>query len=59
MAAEHIHVEGLPESQSKLIEKLYEMLGDKAPGDTLMKEIIGPFYKRMKAADARRQSGRK
>jgi hypothetical protein len=49
-ASVYIYVNGLPESQSQLIDKLYEILGDKAPGDTLMKEIIGPFYKRHKAA---------
>jgi hypothetical protein len=31
-----------------------KILGDDVPPDTLMKEVIGRFYKRMKAVDARR-----
>jgi hypothetical protein len=53
-ASEYVYEYGLPESQSKLIEKMCEILGDDAPADTLMKEVIGRFYKRMKAVDARR-----
>jgi hypothetical protein len=59
VAAEYIAEYRLPGSQSKLIDKVSTILGDAAPGDTLMKEIIGPFYKRIKAASDRRQSGRK
>jgi len=53
-AAEYVYEHGLPENQSKLIEKMYEILGNAAPAETLMKEVIGSFYKRMKAVDARR-----
>jgi hypothetical protein len=58
-ASAYVHEYGLPKSQAKLIEKVSEILGDRAPGDTLLKEIIGRYYKSIKAAEDRRKSGRK
>ena len=59
LAAEYFAEKGLPRSQSKLIEAVSLILGEAAPSDTQMKEIIGPFYKRIEEAYARKKSGRK
>jgi hypothetical protein len=58
-AAVFVVIHSLPKTQSKLIESLFEILGDRAPQLTLMKEIIGPFYTRIKSELDRKKTGRK
>ena len=46
----HIAIEGLPKTQSEFISRVQQKLGSKAPGDTQMKERIGPLYNAVKKA---------
>ncbi|MCJ2144719.1 hypothetical protein [Methylobacterium sp. E-066] len=49
-AACHIATDGLPATQSEFIGVLQEKLGAKAPGDTQMKERIGPLFNAVRKA---------
>ena len=43
-------VHGVPRTQTEFIAAIQLRLGDDAPGDTQMKERLGPLYKAAKAA---------
>jgi hypothetical protein len=47
-AAAYLYEHGLPESQAKLWKQLETILGDKSPGETLLKDIAGRCWRRMK-----------
>lgn len=53
-AACHVATDGLPDTQSEFIALLQEKLGAKAPGDTQMKERVGPLFNAVKRALASR-----
>ncbi|WP_182179545.1 hypothetical protein [Methylobacterium radiotolerans] len=43
-------INGIPKTQAEFIAGVQSRLGDDAPGDTQMKERLGPLYKAAKAA---------
>jgi hypothetical protein len=45
-------VNGLPLTQSRLREEVALILGDASPGETLLKKLLDPLYKRLKAEEA-------
>jgi hypothetical protein len=53
-AAAYVVVNDLPASVEALAHELQSLLGDRMPKDTQAKEILDPFYKRIKRALGRR-----
>lgn len=47
-AARWMHIEGVPSKQADLIRHMEEWFGEDAPGDTQLKEHLGPLYLALK-----------
>lgn len=50
-AARWMHVNGRPPSQADLVRHIAGWLGDATPGDTQLKQHLGPLYKAIEQAD--------
>jgi hypothetical protein len=47
-AARWMHIEGVPSKQADLIRHMVEWFGEDVPGDTQLKEHLGPLYLALK-----------
>lgn len=51
-----VFAEGVPATQAAFISAVQTRLGEKAPGDTQMKERIGPLYRELKKEQGRSET---
>ena len=50
-AARWMHIEGVPSKQADLIRRMAEWFGEDGPGETQLKEHLGPLYLALKTGD--------